>query len=74
MGIYSLFQAPRSVGSAELREREHENKTAGNWGENGVGNDYRLSSLPLSFFSPRELFACSPLSESLEQARVLITV
>ena len=27
---------PSSLGSAELRKREHENKTGGNWGKEGI--------------------------------------
>ena len=41
------------VGAAELKRHEHENKTAGNWGEQG---------LPFPFFPPRQLFACLLLS------------
>ena len=44
------------VGHTELRKREDENKTEGNWGQQGP--TFRL---PFTF-------ASSPLSESLEQA------
>ena len=44
------------VGPTELRKREDENKTEGNWGEHG------------STFRVPFTFASSPLSESLEQS------
>ena len=60
------------VGPAELRKSEEESKTGGNWGEKG-----RRLSLPSFFLFPAPptfrvpfSFTSSPLSESLEQARL----
>ena len=49
---WALIRINAVVGSAELRKREHENKTGGNWGSIH------------SFFPPRQLFACLSLSLS----------
>ena len=66
------------MGSAKLRKRKHEYKTGGNWGEEGR----RTSFFPPPPPFPRSrayIFAClsftyasSLLSESLEQAIVLV--
>ena len=62
------------VAPAKLKTREHENKTGGNWGEQGLWSSL---SPHFSFFPPptsifRVLFtlASSPLSESLGQANI----
>ena len=60
------------VAPAELKTREHENKTGGNWGEQGLWSSL---SLHFSFFPPPTFrvpftLASSPLSESLEQANI----
>ena len=47
------------VGSAELRKREHENKTGGNF-----------SLITRSYFRVSFTYASSLLSESLEQAKL----
>ena len=52
------------VGSAELRKHKHKNEMGGKWGEEGP------ATLP---FPVPFSFASSPLSESLEQAKILIT-
>ena len=56
------------MGSAELRKCEHENKTGGNWGEEGR----QILSLPsfFLFFPPRQLFACLSLSRLPHYLRV----
>ena len=55
------------VESAELRNREHENKTGGNWGEKGRLSPFLfLFPAPPTFRVPLSL-ASSPLSENLEQ-------
>ena len=39
---FGLFEAPtEKVGSAELRKREHENKTGRNWEEEGSFSRHR---------------------------------
>ena len=55
----------KTVGPAELRKREHENKTGGNWGEKG-----RLPSFFLFFPAPPtfRVRSQSSLPESLERA------
>ena len=60
------------VAPAKLKTREHENKTGGNWGEQGLWSSL---SLHFSFFAPPTFLvpftlASSSLSESLEQANI----
>jgi len=58
----SLFHPGSEVGgSAELRKREHENKTGGNWEEKEPGR-LSLPSFLLPPPPPRHLFACLLLS------------
>ena len=73
----SLFHpGSEIVGPGELRKREHENKTGGNWGEKGRGSlslpSFFLFPVPPPFRVPFT-FASSPLSESLERATFLLT-
>ena len=56
------------VGPAELRKREDENKTEGNWGEQALSLFLFLFFASPTFRVPFT-FASSPLPESLEQAR-----
>ena len=75
MGAYSRWALIRGwvlirinavVGSAELRNREHENKTGGNWGSI---HSFFLFPTPPTFRVPFTFtFASSTLPESLQQA------
>ena len=70
----SLFHpGSELVGPAELRKREHENKTGGIWEEKGQGTGL---SLPFFFLFPTPplfrvtfTFASTPLSEAWDRLR-----
>ena len=70
----SLFhRGSELVGPAELRKREHENKTGGIWEEKGQGTGL---SLPFFFLFPTPplfrvpfTFASTPLSEAWDRLR-----